>query len=196
MAKYEPRDRYYRKAREKGLPSRAAFKIEELLGRVRLSRDARVVDLGCAPGGWLAILGRAVGPGGRVIGVDLEPCREFPPPVVTLVADIRDPALPARLKEMLGAPADLVTSDLAPKLTGIADRDEAQTAELIDAALATARETLRRGGAMIVKVFMTRGFKEIVARFEALFGKVEVTRTRATRPGSSELYVVARDFRG
>ena len=71
MATYEPRDKYYRKAREKGLPSRAAFKIEELIGRIKLPPDARVIDLGCAPGGWLAILGAAVGRNGRVIGIDL-----------------------------------------------------------------------------------------------------------------------------
>ncbi len=196
MAKYEPQDRFYRKAREKGLPSRAAFKIEELLHRLRLARGARVLDLGCAPGGWLAILGRAVGPEGRVVGVDIVACREFPPPVVTLVGDIRDETLPARLIEALGGQADLVTSDIAPKLTGIAERDEAQVAELVEAALQAARRTLKRGGAMIVKVFMARGFKEILSRFEAAFGNVEVTRARATRPGSSELYVIARDFRG
>jgi len=72
MAKYEPHDRFYRKARERGLPSRAAFKIEELLARFRLVRPgARVVDLGCAPGGWLSMLAAAVGQQGRVAGVDL-----------------------------------------------------------------------------------------------------------------------------
>ena len=77
MATYEPRDKYYRKAREKGLPSRAAFKIEELIGRIKLPPDARVIDLGCAPGGWLAILGAAVGRNGRVIGIDLALMRKF-----------------------------------------------------------------------------------------------------------------------
>ncbi len=196
MAKYEPHDRFYRKAREKGLPSRAAFKIEELLRRVKLQRGARVLDLGCAPGGWLAILGRAVGPEGRVVGVDIVACREFPPPVVSIVGDIRDVRLPARLLEALGGKADLVTSDIAPKLTGIAERDEAQADELVEAALTAARRTLRPGGAMIIKVFMAGGFKESLARFEAMFGKVEVTRVRASRPGSSELYVIARGFRG
>lgn len=196
MAKYEPHDRFYRKAREKGLPSRAAFKIEELLQRIKLRRGARVLDLGCAPGGWLAILGHALGPEGRVVGVDIVPCREFPPPVVTIVGDIRDETLAARLVEALGGPADLVTSDIAPKLTGIAERDEAQVGELVEAALKAAHPALKRGGAMIVKVFMARGFKEILARFESMFANVEVTRARASRPGSSELYVIARDFRG
>ncbi len=93
MAKYEPHDRFYRKARERGLPSRAAFKIEELLARFRLVRPgARVVDLGCAPGGWLSMLAAAVGPQGRVAGIDLAACPASAANVVTMVGDIRDPA--------------------------------------------------------------------------------------------------------
>jgi 23S rRNA (uridine2552-2'-O)-methyltransferase len=133
---------------------------------------------------------------GRVIGVDLAPCRDFGPNVETMVADIRDPALPEIVKEKLGRPADLLTSDLAPKLTGIRERDDAQFEELIDSALAIASQTLRPGGTMIAKLFMSGSFKEIVARIKAHFATVEVTKVRATRPGSSELYLIARGFRG
>jgi 23S rRNA (uridine2552-2'-O)-methyltransferase len=195
VANYEPRDKYYRKAREQGLPSRAAFKIEELIERIKLASDARVVDLGCAPGGWLAILGAKIGHG-RVIGIDLAACRNFGPSVETIVADIRDAKLPDIIKDKLGRPADLVTSDLAPKLTGIRDHDDAQFEELIDAALMIAARTLKPGGTMIAKLFMSAAFKEILARFERHFAKVEVTKVKATRAGSSELYVIARSFRG
>jgi 23S rRNA (uridine2552-2'-O)-methyltransferase len=196
MATYEPRDKYYRKARARGLPSRAAFKIEELVARGRLiPQSARIADLGCAPGGWLAILARAAGPQGRVVGVDLAPCSSVPPGVVAIVGDIADPAVVARAIEALGGPADLVTSDLAPKLTGIAARDEARSHEVLSAALDFARRALKPGGAMVAKLFMGREFKQIVAEFELDFAQVEVTRTAATRPGSSELYLVARAFR-
>ena len=195
MAKYEPRDKYYRKAREQGLPSRAAFKIEELIARIKLPPDARVIDLGCAPGGWLAILGAKVRTG-RVIGIDLAPCRSFGASVETMVADIRDPNLLDIIREKLGRPADLVTSDLAPKLTGIAARDEARSRELIDSALSFAATILKPGAAMVAKLFMGAGFKEIVDSFKRHFGKVEVTRTKASRPGSSELYIIAREFLG
>ena len=194
MAKYEPHDKYYRKAREQGLPSRAAFKIEELIARIKLPPDARVVDLGCAPGGWLAVLAKTLR-NGRVIGIDLAPCKSFGPNVETVVADIRDPALPDIIVEKLGRDADLVTSDLAPKLTGIRERDNAQFEELIDAALVIAAKTLKAGGTMIAKLFMSESFKEIVARFEQHFAAVEVTKVKATRPGSSELYLIARGFR-
>jgi len=193
---YEPRDKYYRKARERGLPSRAAFKIEELIARAKLvPRGGRIADLGCAPGGWLAILARAAGPEGRVVGVDLARCANPPPGVLAIVGDITDPATVSRAIEALGGPADLVTSDLAPKLTGIAARDEARSEEVLAAALEFARRSLREGGAMVAKVFMGPRFKQIVSAFERDFSQVEVTRTAATRPGSSELYVIARGFR-
>ncbi len=194
MATYDPRDKYYRKARERGLPSRAAFKIEELIARIKLPADARVIDLGCAPGGWLAILGAVVGRNGRVLGIDLAGCGNFGASVQSMIADIRDPSLPEIIQEKLGRPADLITSDLSPKLTGIRDHDDAQFEELIEAALAIAIRTLKPGGVMIAKLFMSGGFKGIVARFEKHFAKVDVTKVKATRPGSSELYVIARGF--
>ncbi|HUA35317.1 MAG TPA: RlmE family RNA methyltransferase [Candidatus Binataceae bacterium] len=197
MATYEPHDKFYRKARAAGLPSRAAFKIEELIARWKLAaKGARIVDLGCAPGGWLAILARAAGSGAKIVGVDLAPVRNPPPGCITIIGDIVDPAVAQRAATELGGPADLVTSDLAPKLTGIAARDEARSRELIDTALAFSSRALKPGGAMIVKVFMSGEFNDIVAQFKRVFASVETTRTKASRPGSAELYIVAKGFRG
>jgi len=196
VATYEPHDKFYRKARALGLPSRAAFKIEEIISRNRLvANGARIVDLGCAPGGWLAILVAAAGAGGRVVGVDLAPVKNPPPGAIAIAGDILDPTVAARVQRELGGRADLVTSDLAPKLTGIAARDEARSRELIDCALTFATTVLKPGAAMVVKLFMGAQFKQIVDSFKVHFASVEVTRTKASRPGSSELYVVARDFR-
>jgi 23S rRNA (uridine2552-2'-O)-methyltransferase len=197
VATYEPHDKFYRKARAMGLPSRAAFKIEQIIARHRLvGRAARIVDLGCAPGGWLVILVAAAGAGGRVVGVDLAPVRNPPAGAIAIVGDILDKAVAARVQSELGGRADLVTSDLAPKLTGIAARDEARSRELIDCALSFATTVLKPGGAMVAKFFMGAQFKDIVDSFKQHFASVEVTRTRASRPGSSELYIVARGFRG
>ncbi|HEY2487551.1 MAG TPA: RlmE family RNA methyltransferase [Candidatus Binataceae bacterium] len=196
MATYQPHDKYYRKARAQGLVSRAAFKIEEIITRSRLvRRDARIVDLGCAPGGWLVILAGAVGPAGRVVGVDLTRCANPPPPAVTIVGDITDVETLERAIAVLGGPADLVTSDLAPKLSGITVRDQAQSERLLAAARNFARRALKPGGALVAKVFMGGDFKQILEDFERDFEHVEVTRPAATRPGSSELYVVARGFK-
>lgn len=195
MARYDPHDKFYRKAREKGLPSRAAFKLDELLARFHLVRSgARVADLGCAPGGWLAILSRAVAPGGHIVGVDLSPCANIAPNVATIAGDIRDAAVRAAVVERLGGRADLVTSDLSPKLSGIAERDQALTRELLEAAIGFARDALKPGGAMVVKVFMGAGFDQARALFDRAFATVEAARTRATRPGSTELYLIARGF--
>jgi 23S rRNA (uridine2552-2'-O)-methyltransferase len=197
VATYEPHDKFYRKARAMGLPSRAAFKLEEIVARNRLAgKGARVVDLGCAPGGWLVILVAAAGASGRVVGVDLAPVKNPPAGAVTITGDILDPAVAANVQSELGGRADLVTSDLAPKLTGIAARDEARSRELIDCALSFATTMLKPGGAMVAKLFMGAQFKGIVDSFKQHFAKVEVTRTKASRPGSSELYLIARDFRG
>jgi len=196
MATYQPHDRYYRKARAQGLVSRAAFKIEEIITRSKLvRRDARILDLGCAPGGWLVILTRAVGPAGRVVGVDLTRCASPPPPAVTIVGDITDEKTLECALSALGDSADLVTSDLAPKLSGITARDQAQSERLLSAARNFARRALKPGGAMVAKVFMGADFKRMVEDFEREFEQVEVTRPAATRPGSSELYVVARGFK-
>ncbi|MGH7933614.1 MAG: SAM-dependent methyltransferase [Candidatus Binataceae bacterium] len=196
MAKYEPHDKFYRKAREQGLPSRAAFKISELIARFKLVRaGARVADLGCAPGGWLAILALAAGATGRVVGVDLAACKVHAANVVTIAGDICDPAVRAVVVERLGGAADLVTSDLAPKLSGIAERDQARSLELLAAALDFAAAALRPRGAMAAKLFMGPDFNHVAASFKQRFAQVEIVRVKATRPGSSELYVVARGFR-
>jgi 23S rRNA (uridine2552-2'-O)-methyltransferase len=195
MARYQHRDRFYRQADQLGLPSRAAFKLEELLARFNLvGKGGRVIDLGCAPGGWLAILARTVGSRGRVVGIDLAACPKAGTNVVTLTGDVADPQVQRRAGEAIGSAADVVTSDLAPKLSGIAERDQARSLELVEAALTLARGLLKPGGAMIAKVFMGPSFEEIRALFADDFARVEVVRTRASRPGSSELYLVARGF--
>src|SRR5260370_3006752 len=128
VATYEPHDKFYRKARAMGLPSRAAFKLEEIIARNRLvGRGARVVDLGCAPGGWLAILVAAAGASGRVVGVDLARVKNPPAGAIAIAGDILDPSVADRVQIELGGRPDLVTSDLAPQLTGIAARDGARS---------------------------------------------------------------------
>jgi 23S rRNA (uridine2552-2'-O)-methyltransferase len=197
MARYEPHDKFYQRAREQGLPSRAAFKLEELLARFRLVRDgARVMDLGAAPGGWLAILSAAVGSHGHVVGIDREVCSKVAANVSTIVGDIRDDAARSAALAALGGRADLLTSDLAPKLTGIRERDQVQTIELLDAAITVARDALKPSGSMVAKLFMGSGFEAARALFVRDFRKIDVVRTRASRPGSAELYIVAREFNG
>lgn len=196
MARYQPNDRFSRKARAQGLPSRAAFKLEELFTRFKLIRPGtRVADLGCAPGGWLAVLARAAGPSGNVVGVDLVQCSIGASNVSTIAGDIHDARVRDEVTARLGGPADLVTCDIAPKLSGIVDRDQARSAELLAAALGFARGVLRPGGTMVAKLFMGAGFEDSLALFREAFARVDLTRTKATRPGSSELYLIARGYK-
>jgi 23S rRNA (uridine2552-2'-O)-methyltransferase len=196
MARYQHQDHFYRRAEKLGLPSRAAFKLEELLTRFKLvGKGGRVIDLGCSPGGWLSILARVVGSSGRIVGIDLVPCSAPGGyPVITLTGDIADPRIRLKLAEGIGGAADLVTSDLAPKLSGIAERDRARSRELLEAAIDLSRTLLKPGGAMIAKVFMGPELGEMRALYAHDFAWIGVVRTRASRRGSSELYIVARGF--
>jgi 23S rRNA (uridine2552-2'-O)-methyltransferase len=196
MAHYQPRDRYFKRAREQGLPSRAAFKLSEMLERYRLlGPRMRVLDLGCAPGGWLAVLARMAGSGSTIVGVDLAPCQVASPQVRVLTGDAADPALHSAAFERLGGRADLIISDMAPKLSGIKVQDEARCEDLLNLALQIADELLKPGGAMIAKAFMSGDFTQTLAAFRAKFGALDSVRTAATRPGSRELYLVGRDYR-
>jgi 23S rRNA (uridine2552-2'-O)-methyltransferase len=195
---YERKDALYRRAKQEGYRSRAAFKLAELQRRTRLIRrgDA-VVDLGAWPGGWLQIAAELVGPAGRVVGIDVVPVAALADArVAVLEADVADPALPERVRELLGRPADVVLSDMAPKLSGIAPRDAARSAELLEAAGRFAGATLRPGGTLAAKTFGGAEMEAARAALRARFGRVRLVGLEATRKGSSELYLVATDYRG
>ena len=199
MAKpYDPKDFYYRKAKQQGLRARSAFKIDEIVRRRRLLAPGQaVLDLGAAPGGFLQVLADLVGVRGVAVGVDLEPIRKLGKPwVKTAVVDLLAPDALERIRTLHAGRFDLVTSDMAPKTIGVKVTDEARSLELCRMALGVAGETLKLGGAFVTKVFMGGDFpvfkKEVAARFEA----VHVARPQATRERSYEVYVVGKRFRG
>jgi 23S rRNA (uridine2552-2'-O)-methyltransferase len=193
---YERRDRLYRKAKAQGLRSRAAFKLEDL-DRGLLGPGHRVVDLGCWPGGWLQVVSRRVGAGGRVVGVDARAMAPLPLANVRVVrGDARGDEVIEEAARELDGPADVVLSDMSPSLTGIRDRDEAAASELVRRALAVASRLLRPGGSFVCKIFMNSDYRELRDAVSRRFETVSTTRSDATRKGSAELYIVARGFRG
>ena len=199
MAKpYDPKDFYFRKAKEKGLRARSAFKIEEILRRHKLLRAGKaVLDLGAAPGGFLQVLAEVVGPRGAAVGVDIVPIRELGKPwVKTDVLDLLAPDALDRIRAIHPGRFDLVTSDMAPKTIGVKVTDEARSLELSRMALSVAGETLKLGGAFVVKVFMGGDFPVFQKEMRARFSKVDVVRPEATRERSFEVFVVWRDFKG
>lgn len=194
---YERKDAYYKRAKAEGYRSRAAFKLVELNQRNKLLRRRdRVVDLGSWPGGWLQVAAECVGDEGRVVGVDLVPLDPLAQPTVRLFcADLRDENVRAEIRSELGGEADVVLSDMAPKLTGIRARDEAQHNELVHLALDCCQAFLRQGGRALVKLFDGPETKDLVGEFRRHFDQVNSIRPDATRRGSAELYAFASGFR-
>ncbi len=186
-------DPYVRAARQQGWRSRAAFKLLELDDRFHLiRRGARCVDLGAAPGGWTQVL---VGRGAaQVVGVDLLPVD--PVPGATLIeGDFTDDAMPGRLRDLLGAKADLVLSDMAPNATGHTDTDHLRIIGLAELALHFALGMLAPGGAFVAKVFQGGTERALLDQMKRHFAQVRHAKPPASRKQSSELYVVATGFR-
>jgi len=195
---YDRKDALHQRAKREGYRSRAAYKLLELQKRARvLKRGDVVVDLGAWPGGWLQVAADLVGPTGRVIGVDLAEIEPLPSPIVSVVCDdVTDPACADRLAEMLDRRADVLLSDLAPKLTGIGPRDDAQAAVLAAATRELAIKLLRPGGTLVAKTLGGREGELARAALKELFSEVRQLGLESTRKGSSELYLLATGFQG
>ena len=192
------KDHYYKKAKQEGYRSRAAYKLLEIQKRFAIfQRGNRVVDLGCAPGGWLQLIAAEVGPKGRMVGVDLQKTRALPHENVVLIqGDITAPDVQCRIREALGGEAHVLTSDLSPNLTGIGFQDHLRSCELARTALAVARELLRPGGVFLAKVFQGEDLESVVQDLKEEFERVRRVVPSASRKASSEIYLLAKGFRG
>lgn len=190
---YERKDAFYKKAKREGYRARSAYKLLELNQEFRLLRPGmRVVDLGAWPGGWVQVAAEAVGHAGRVVGIDLVALEPLPFSQVQLLqGDATDPIQQQRIVEALGGPADVVLSDMAPKLSGMREVDEARSIALCRAALSCAQQLLRPGGSLLVKVFMGPEHKVFLAELRAAFATVKTTKLESSRKGSAETYVLA-----
>jgi 23S rRNA (uridine2552-2'-O)-methyltransferase len=195
---YNPQDRYYKKAKQEGYRSRAAYKLLELQQRFRLIRRGDVVvDLGAAPGGWLQVAAKWVGQTGKVIGIDLQPIDAFGEPnILVLQGDITAPEMPRRIAELARGKVDCVLSDLAPRLSGIRDADNARCLELNRTALTVATALLQPGGSLLLKSFVNQELQTFTLELKRHFHSVQRTRPEATRQGSSEFYYFAKGFHG
>ena len=189
-------DPYVTEAKRQGYRSRAAFKLLQLDERFHLlSRGRRVVDLGCAPGGWSQVAAERVGSPGAVVGVDLSETDSLPG-VTLLRGDFRDEAIQAQIRATLGGPADLVLSDMAAPATGHAATDHLRVVALAEDALALAQTLLKPGGAFVAKVFQGGATGDLLAALKKAFAEVRHAKPAASRAESAETYVVAKGFRG
>ena len=195
---YQRKDAFYTRAKAVGYRSRAAFKLLQLAQQARLFRRGdHVLDLGAWPGGWLQVAADLVGPTGKVVGIDLQPIEPLPQKhVSTQIGDIGDELTQRRIVEACEGRVDIVLSDLAPKLSGVRARDEAQAEVLAACVLALGEEVLRPGGKLVMKLFTGDAATRLVRELRARFDDVRTTRPEATRKGSSEIYAIAAGFHG
>ncbi|WP_244490737.1 RlmE family RNA methyltransferase [Aureimonas frigidaquae] len=192
-------DPYVRRSKAEGYRSRAAYKLIEIDDRYKLlKRGLRVVDLGCAPGGWcqVAVQRTANTPEeAHVVGIDYLPVDPIPGATI-LEMDFLDDAAPGLLLEALGAAPDIVLSDMAAPTTGHRRTDHLRTMHLVEVAADFALRTLRPGGHFLTKTFQGGTEGELLTLLKKNFTSVHHVKPPASRDGSVELFLLAKGFRG
>ncbi len=191
----QERDPYVQRARREGWRSRAVFKLQQIDQKERLLKPGMVVvDLGSAPGSWSQYVTEKLKGRARIVAVDLLPMDSLPD-VEFVEGDFRDDDILATLMEMVGDDgADLVMSDMAPNISGTKAVDQPRSMYLVELALDMARQVLKPGGNFVTKLFQGEGFDEFVKDARNSFERVRVIKPKASRPGSREVYLVARNF--
>jgi 23S rRNA (uridine2552-2'-O)-methyltransferase len=186
-------DSFFRKARNEGFAARAVYKLEDIDKRVRLFHaGARVLDLGCRPGSWMQYAVKAVGPHGKVVGVDRLP---LPAPVAGAHVILADIYTLSDEELLCGLAAyDVVLSDMAPDTTGIRATDQARSANLVEEALARSERLLAPLGAFVAKVFQSPEVERLRKRMGQRFKEVKLLKPEASRQQSTELYLVGKNF--
>jgi 23S rRNA (uridine2552-2'-O)-methyltransferase len=185
-------DPFTKKARRENFQARSVYKLSEIDQRERILQGAKVIlDLGASPGSWTEYCLQKL-PQARIIAVDLAPIKVEDPRVTFLQTPIETVDLEPQLG---GQPVDVVLSDMAPKTSGIHDRDVALSFELATLALQTARRFLKKGGGFVVKLFMGDSFEEFHRTLKAEFQSVRLLRPESTRKHSREIFFIAKGFK-
>lgn len=199
----EVQDHYFRQAKAEGYVSRAAYKLIEIDDRKKLLHAGdRVLDCGCAPGSWLQVAAKRVGPKGMVVGIDLQSVpHSFGPTVRVLEGDFIT-ALPQQLLEIAAGGGsiprrlfDAILSDMAPSTTGDPTGDHHRSVRLCESLLDRAPGLLRPGGNLVMKVFEGETYPGLVHRTQGLFESAKGFKPKASRGESKEMYIVATGYR-
>ncbi|MDX9730423.1 MAG: RlmE family RNA methyltransferase [Bdellovibrionales bacterium] len=192
MSGYNPRDRFFLKAKQENFAARSVYKLQEIDQKFKIFRSGMtVLDLGCSPGSWSQYASLKVGAKGRVLGVDLSPVTVSLENAVFIQADLRD----LNLDEVFVAhgftpPFDLVISDMAPKTTGIKMTDQARSMELCELAIDVADRFLKPGGHFVCKFFHSGDFGVLKKQLQTRYKKIEVLKPESTRTMSKEVFFV------
>lgn len=185
-------DVYVKRAQAEGLRSRAVFKLEELIERDRLLKPGiSVVDLGAAPGGWSQLVRQKLGDHGKVFALDILPMQGIAG-VDFLQGDFREEDVLAQLEARLeGQKVDLVLSDMAPNMSGVALADQIRSMALAELALDFSCQWLKPGGSFLIKLFQGAGFDDYLRTLRANFSRVTMRKPKASRARSREVYALA-----
>jgi len=187
------RDKVYLRAKQEGFRSRASYKLIEIQNKFGIIRDDdNIIDLGAAPGSWLQVLRTLTK--GRVLGIDLNPIAPLDG-IETLEGDLTDPSAQNRAREILGT-VSIVVCDAAPKLSGHKSYDQARAIALGEEALLFACNVLKPGGNFVIKSFQGVDFPELLTSIKEHFYVVKTYSTKATRKGSTEIYIIGKNFKG
>jgi 23S rRNA (uridine2552-2'-O)-methyltransferase len=183
-------DHYTRRAKKENYAARSAYKLQEIQKKHGiLTSGARVLDLGCAPGSWLQFASKIIGPGGRLVGIDLTRVTIPMPNHVTVISgDVAD--LEAHFTELGQTRFDVVLSDMAPATTGNRYVDEARSVGLCEAALYIAEQKLVAGGSFVCKIFQGSDYKAFTDQVKHMFAKQTAFRPKSTRKASREVFVI------
>ncbi|MCQ2085954.1 MAG: RlmE family RNA methyltransferase [archaeon] len=188
------REHYHKLAKEEGYRSRASFKIMQIDDHFNIfKRGNSIVDLGASPGGWLQVARERVGASGKVIGVDLKPIKPING-VTTIIGDITNNDTVFDLLDKLKGKADIVLSDMAPNITGCYSIDHARSIHLCMSAIDICNRILKINGQFVTKVFMGNMLNILMNRLKTHFQSVKIYSPDASRPTSSEIYVISKGF--
>jgi 23S rRNA (uridine2552-2'-O)-methyltransferase len=188
-------DVFVKRAAREGYRSRAAYKLAEIDDRDGLFAPGQVVvDLGAAPGGWSQLAAERIGPGGRLIAMDVLPMEPLPG-VAFIAGDFQERDTLERLETALGGrAADLVLSDMAPNMSGIRASDQARAMALAELALDFAGKHLVVGGSLLVKVFQGADYPAFHRALRACCRETKVRKPAASKGKSAEHYLLGRGF--
>lgn len=192
----QERDPYVLKARRDGWRSRAVYKLEQIDRKEHLLKPGMtIVDLGAAPGSWSQYASRRLDGRGRIVAVDLLPVDSLPD-VEFIQGDFTDDTVLEQVRAAVGeGGANLVISDMAPNISGLKAVDQPRAMYLAELALDLCRQLLTRRGDFICKLFQGEGTDEFIRDARASFTRVKVMKPAASRAGSREVYLVARNYR-
>jgi len=191
---YKQKDFYFKKAKEEGFRARSVYKLFNLNKKYHIiSKNNKVLDLGCSPGSWLQASLKIVGTNGFVLGIDIIPIKEIKN-TKFIQADITEKETIEKIKS-ISDNFDVIISDLSPKTSGIKELDNEKSIQLNEAALKISEQVIKENGNFLCKIFQGPYFQEFLKNISKKFKFVKCHKPEASRKESKEIYIIAKGFK-